>query len=120
VLVVEDEDASRTGLRRLLMAVGYRVLAFASLDDALEAARTEPVDVLLTDLKLPQRRGDELAHDVCQLQPSVAVLFMSGEPLSATRVPGTFFEKPIDIDNVLATIEALRPRGRTNKEADAR
>lgn len=58
VLVVDDEPVVRAIITRLLTEAGYRVLTAMSGPDALETLRTSgPVQVLLTDLRMPQMTG---------------------------------------------------------------
>jgi two-component system cell cycle sensor histidine kinase/response regulator CckA len=79
VLLVEDEDAVRAVAARALRAHGYTVLLARHGNDALAILRdTEKVDLLLTDLVMPEMPGPELAARVRALAPAVRVLFMSG------------------------------------------
>jgi two-component system, cell cycle sensor histidine kinase and response regulator CckA len=80
VLVVEDEPAMREVTRRILARNGYQVAAAASGHEAIQAVTTrlEHIDVLLTDVVMPQMQGRELAEKVCILRPGVRVVFMSG------------------------------------------
>jgi len=80
VLVVEDEDGLRALIQRILCNAGYTVLVAESGADAL--ARFEQhegkVDLLLTDVVMPQMSGRELAERLAQAKPSLKVLYMSG------------------------------------------
>lgn len=107
VLVVEDDEASRRGTELLLSDVGMTVFTARTPSEALAIARTTDVDVLVTDLRLPEERGDRLAEAVLRLQPGVAVVFVSGERPSRTAVPGPFLQKPIDIDTLISLITDL-------------
>jgi PAS domain S-box-containing protein len=80
ILLVEDEAAVRTTVRRQLESLGHRVLSAAAAPDALEIARTTaPIDVLLTDVVLGTgMNGVELAAEVRAGRPSLPVIFMSG------------------------------------------
>ena len=80
VLVVDDEAPIRTLLELTLGALGYRVLIAASGRDAMRllAEHGGPIDLLVTDVVLPQMSGDVLARQVAQRYPAVRVLFMSG------------------------------------------
>jgi CheY-like chemotaxis protein len=62
VLVVDDEPFVRAIVSRLLTEAGYRVLTAMSGPDALQTLRTSgPVQVLLTDLRMPQMTGSSLS-----------------------------------------------------------
>jgi PAS domain S-box-containing protein len=80
VLLVEDEAPVRNLIRRVLTDAGYSVLAAADGEEAidiLEHAHREP-DLLLTDVVLPGLTGPEIAREVRQRVPQVAVLYISG------------------------------------------
>jgi len=116
VLVVEDEPTMREVTRRLLARNGYRVNAVASGREALAALthRLDHIEVLLTDVIMPQMQGKELAAKVLALHPGTRVVFMSGYTqglLSAQGVlaPGVhLIEKPFSETSLLAKLhEAL-------------
>lgn len=80
ILVVEDEPALREVTRRTLAENGYQVITAASGADALSVltTRVEHVDLLLTDVIMPNMQGKELAAKVLALHPDTPVVFMSG------------------------------------------
>ena len=80
ILVVEDEPAMREVSRRILARNGYRVIVAGNGREALDilAVQVDHIDVLLTDVIMPQMQGRELADKVRILQPAVRVVFMSG------------------------------------------
>jgi two-component system, cell cycle sensor histidine kinase and response regulator CckA len=80
ILVVEDEPAMREVTHRILARNGYHVVAAASGHDALGvlASQLNQIDVLLTDVIMPQMQGRELADKILILQPATRVVFMSG------------------------------------------
>ena len=80
ILLVEDEPEVREMTQELLEAEGYRVLSAGRPDEAMERARRldGPLDLLLTDVVMPQMNGRELAERLTQMRPDVKVLFMSG------------------------------------------
>jgi PAS domain S-box-containing protein len=80
VLVVEDETAMREVTRRILTRNGYQVLTAANGPEAIDLAvgHSGHIDVLLSDVIMPQMLGKEVAESVGALQPGIRVLFMSG------------------------------------------
>jgi two-component system, cell cycle sensor histidine kinase and response regulator CckA len=80
VLVVEDESALREVTRRILARNGYKVIVAANGQEAIDLSDTCPgqIDLLLTDVVMPQMQGKEVADRVCAAQPGIPVLFMSG------------------------------------------
>jgi len=116
VLVVEDEDAMREVTRRILARNGYKVLAASRGEEAITIAQQPDlsIDLLLTDVVMPQMLGKEVAERVRQIQPAVRVLYMSGyaQPVLASR--GTLaegvilVEKPFNEAGLLSKVkEAL-------------
>jgi PAS domain S-box-containing protein len=80
VLLVEDEDSVRALAETVLKKFGYKVLVANSGKAALEIwqERRDSIDVLLTDVIMPQMSGGELAHKLREGNPRLKVLFMSG------------------------------------------
>ncbi len=79
VLVVEDDDLVREATVGSIMDLGYRVLEAADADAALRVLEGEPaVDVLFTDVRLPGKSGEQLAHEAWQRRPDLKVIFTSG------------------------------------------
>lgn len=80
ILLVEDEDVVRGLTRNILMQAGYNVLDARSGDEAIRLchAHAGPIDLLLTDVVMPEVSGKEVADRLSELRPSIRVLFMSG------------------------------------------
>ena len=80
ILVVDDDRAVLGLLQHTLSGAGYRVLAADSGWSALEAfdQSPEPVDLLLTDVIMPDLTGPVVAQRLRSKQPSLQVLFISG------------------------------------------
>ncbi|HTW41854.1 MAG TPA: PAS domain S-box protein [Solirubrobacteraceae bacterium] len=117
VLLVEDEQALREVTRRILVGRGYRVIAAANGPEALAVAAEHggQIDLLLTDVIMPQMPGPQLAKRICELRPSLQVVFMSGfaQPiLDSTELleDGVqLIEKPFSAPELLAKLaEVLR------------
>ncbi len=80
VLVVEDVPAVRAVTREMLKRYGYNVLEAADGPTALQLAAgyAEPIDLLLTDVVMPEMNGRDLADRIQAARPATKVLFMSG------------------------------------------
>ena len=80
ILVVEDDDAVRDVVDRILGMAGYRVLAVSHAAAALAicAQPAERIDLVITDVVMPDIGGREFADRLALLRPAVTVLFMSG------------------------------------------
>lgn len=118
VLVVEDEDALRAAIRRLLQDEGYTVLEAqngASALQVLNAPGAHGVDLVLTDLRMPVMDGRQLAAALARLRPSLPVVFMSGftAQLMDMRLVSphfVFLAKPFKNDDLLATVRGQLER----------
>jgi CheY-like chemotaxis protein len=108
-MLVEDDDSVRNLVRVMLESKGYRVLAAAGAEEAeqLCAARAGDVDLLLSDVVMPEVNGRMLAERLAATSPSLRVLFMSGYSDEAVYRHGeispdaAFIEKPFT-DRTLA------------------
>ncbi len=80
LLLVEDEAAVRSSARRLLERQGYSVLEARHGADALRIVEESgrPIDLVVTDLVMPEMGGKELAERLRAHRPGLKVLFMSG------------------------------------------
>jgi len=102
ILLVEDEDAVRKLLRKCLVQRGYRIVEAATPDEALRLFSVhEDIDLLLTDVVMPNMSGRQLADQLRQRQPSLKVLFISGYNNDDWIAPGglppgtAFLAKPL-------------------------
>lgn len=78
LLIVDDDDAFRTTLGRDLTAHGYQVTLAHNADEATTALRKEPIDILLTDLRMPGADGIDLLGQVRTLSSRTRTILMSG------------------------------------------
>ncbi len=80
VLLVEDEEAVRGLVKRLLESRGYRVLEASHGPEALllEQKHRAEIELVLTDVVMPQMSGPELARRLLRRNPGLKVIFMSG------------------------------------------
>ena len=79
ILLVEDEPLIALTITDILEELGHRVLECASAAKALELARAEPrIDLLITDIGLPDMQGDALAREIRSGRPDLPVLISTG------------------------------------------
>jgi hypothetical protein len=112
VVVVDDEPAIGTLVERILRGAGYKVDTAVSGAEglALVNAMTEPLDLLLSDMVMPEMSGVELAWEVRSKRPATKVLFMSGyaEPVLDTNeaLPAglELLSKPFNEEELLAKV----------------
>jgi two-component system, cell cycle sensor histidine kinase and response regulator CckA len=114
ILVVEDEPALRALVSQMLESKGYMVVTAESAEDALELARSDLIDLVLTDLVMPRISGRELAARIRETRPNARVLFMSGYADEAVVRHGAldagaaFVEKPFSANELARSVrEAL-------------
>ena len=120
VLLVEDEDAVRLLARRILEASGYVVLEARNGREglALCEAHEGPIDLLVTDVVMPELGGRELAEGALKLRPGMKVMFMSGHTQDVVLKEGVqkgaaFLQKPF-------TPVGLAQKVRETLDSDAR
>jgi PAS domain S-box-containing protein len=113
VLLAEDQPSIRNVLREFLESEGYKVLEAQNGNDALEIAKhyTGSIDVLVTDVIMPQLRGIELAKRLTEVHPDICVILMSGyseDALVENRLLSernmTLIQKPFDPEELAQKI----------------
>jgi len=116
ILLVEDEPDLRESCREILELEDYRVLAAESMAEAGRAARDsdEPIDLLVTDIRLPDGRGTDLAADLVAEFGERPIVLVSGygdlpaEHLDEIEgAPATFLAKPFRVEALLTTVADL-------------
>jgi PAS domain S-box-containing protein len=117
VLVVEDDRAVRETTQRLLVRAGFKVQAAEDLAGALRALEREPaIDIVVTDVIMPEQSGPELVKRLRELRPELAVLYVSGyagEALQAQHglsSDDAFLQKPYTAEVLVARIYELFAR----------
>jgi CheY-like chemotaxis protein len=113
VLLVEDEEGVRSLARRILQSGGYTVLEASSGASAFELAtrHTGKIDLLLTDVVMPDESGPELAQRIGVLRPGIRTLYVSGYTekwLSAQGSLGpeaALLQKPFTADALLRRVQ---------------
>ena len=115
ILVVEDEPAVRQLVERVLRKRGYTVLLAATPSEASEITLREkkPIQLLISDVVLPQMSGRALAQEILPNQPGMRVLYMSGYTDDAivhhgVLDPGTpFLQKPFTPDSLARKVREV-------------
>jgi two-component system, NtrC family, response regulator HydG len=117
LLIVDDEIAHLRTLEKLFNKEGYRVLAAENGERALELLRVEVVDLVITDLVMPELDGMDLLRLVRTLQPEAEVILMTAFGTVERAVAGMkegaydFIAKPIKRASILkAAAQALERR----------
>ena len=110
ILLVEDEEAVRRLIERILTKDGYKVSAFAGGAEARDRFFEAPLsfDLLLSDLVMPGMDGVALAQALRASRPGLPVIFMSGyndpERIGAVGAGERFLQKPLAPESLLAEV----------------
>ena len=115
ILLVEDEQAVRMLTRCLLEQNGYTVIEAGDGSEALEIARrrTDPIDLLLTDVVMPGINGPTLACSLSSIHPETKVLFTSGYSGNFGAIPAgaSMLQKPFPRVKLLRKLRELLDAG---------
>ncbi|MGI6657340.1 MAG: hybrid sensor histidine kinase/response regulator [Desulfobulbus sp.] len=101
LLLVDDEKAIADVTTAMLERLGYKVTMRISSFDALEAFRNhaDQIDLLITDLNMPQMSGLQLSHQIRRIRPDIKIIFCTGfsEQAQTPRTTGVdgFLHKPV-------------------------
>lgn len=112
VLIVDDELLLLRSLRRTLVRAGHHVVLATNGRDALEALAHADFEVVLSDVRMPEMDGIELARRLARLHPTLPLLFMSGHADASDREllevePLGLFQKPLDEERLLRVLGSL-------------
>lgn len=114
ILVVDDQPDVATTLADILALKGFKVNLSFSGAEALKILEGQPVDILLTDVKMPDMNGVMLYREVRKKYPHVTTYFMTAYAADELIQQGmkegikTVLTKPLDIDLIVALFTALR------------
>jgi DNA-binding response OmpR family regulator len=121
VLLVEDETPLRTIIARNLEQHGYRLMAVASVHEAVARMSATPPDVIILDINLPDGTGWEILRWLRTRDAHPAVIVYSAVPPSRKRVaefhPDAVLMKPFPMDCLLDLVAKV---GRGEQQEDGR
>ncbi len=115
VLVVEDEEQVRKLVAAALERAGYVVLQAGAPEHALDLARSTagPIDLLVTDVIMPDMDGAELQRRILRIRPRIRTLFMSGYASNIIGERGIlddgvyFIQKPFSVVDLMRKVREL-------------
>ncbi len=119
ILIVEDEPEILNLCRRMLEKSGFRVFATASHAEAIRLVEAfgEEIDLLLTDVIMPEMNGSQLSIRMRKIVPSLKTLFMSGYTADIVAShgvldPGThFIQKPFTVNGLTSKVREIFASG---------
>jgi len=120
ILVAEDEPSLLKMISRMLKEGGYAVLGVSRPSEALQMAKSHVgrIDLLLTDVVMPEMNGRELAQAILEQHPHIKVIFISGYPDAVLepdrekeeQEPAAVLRKPFRQDQLIALIRQVMDR----------
>jgi DNA-binding NtrC family response regulator len=121
LLIVDDEEAFLESMRKRLEVRGFSVICVNRGEKALEAAKKQPVDIAVVDLKMPGISGEETLRALKQEHTWLEVVILTGRgsvesALETTREGAYgYLEKPCELDRLLEVLTEAYKRRVMNK-----
>ena len=111
VAIVDDDEAFRRALTRLLVTLGFDVWSCSSAEELLASADALDRDCVVLDVHLPRMNGVELRRTLATLRPALPVLLLTADPVLVNRPAAlegaTCLEKTVRDGVLVKTILAL-------------
>ncbi len=111
ILVVDDEDIIVEYAVTVLLGTGrYVAIGVTRADQALRVVRERPVDLIISDIRMPEMDGFDLVRIVRRERPSVQIIFMTGYDVPEARVEASglgsvaFLQKPVKAQRLIAAV----------------
>ncbi len=118
VMIVDDEELIRSMIRKSLIRIGYNVLEAENGNEAMEIVGKEHIDMIISDLVMPEKGGIELMIELKNIFPNIKKIAISGklptENKSISDLAERFnvdavFSKPFELFDLLKTVQTLVP-----------
>ena len=112
ILLAEDDNSMRIYLARALERTGYHVVAVDNGLAALPLLESEPFDLLLTDIVMPEMDGIELAQKAAEIAPDIRVMFITGFAAVALKAgrktpDAKVLSKPFHLRDLVDEVERM-------------
>jgi DNA-binding NtrC family response regulator len=111
LIVVDDEKIVCDMAKKILEAEGYEVEAFTDSQQALDRIRTQPFDLVITDLKMENVSGMDILKEVNRLYPSTRVIMLTAYATLDATIEAIreriydFFPKPVKIEELKKSVK---------------
>lgn len=122
ILIIDDDQNQRKTLTDIVAAKGYETLVAADGAAGLAVLQENPVNLVLTDLGLPDISGIDILSKVKTLYPDIQVIILTGIATVDSAVEATnlgafsYLRKPYDIDQLLLQIQRALEKQRVEEE----
>ena len=122
VLIIDDERAIRRALKEILEYENCQVLEAENGKEGLEMIRSNSLDVIFCDIKMPLVDGMELLEQVQLEGNEVPIVMISGHGTLETAVQAIkigafdFIEKPLDLNRILVILRNVKDRNQLVQE----
>ena len=123
ILIIDDEKNIRDGIKKSLEYEGYEVVTAENGDKGIDIVYKGGIDLVITDLKIPEKTGEEFLKDVLDFDKHIPVIILTGHGNIETAVDMMrlgaydFIEKPISISKLLSSCEEVLNKKENNKNA---
>ena len=116
ILIIDDDDAIRATMRKILERAGHQVRDAGDGDRGLRIFRDHGADLVITDIIMPEKEGIETIQELREEDPEMPILAVSGggrvdptEPLTDARLLGAdeTLAKPFTVEELQETVERL-------------
>jgi DNA-binding response OmpR family regulator len=125
ILIIDDDASIIKGLQDVLAAEHYCVLTANTGVRGLQTATREKVDLVILDLRLPDKNGEDVCREIRQAGVNIPILMLSSKKKETDKVVGLelgaddYVTKPFGVPELLARIKALlRRRGDIQREVE--
>ncbi len=111
ILIVDDEPNALRVLSAILQEEGYKIREAMDVDQAIKVIRAEPIDAIITDIRMPVRDGNHLFHYIRKHHPLIPVMFLTAFGTVESAVEAVtagayyYFIKPPDYQKLKTVLE---------------
>ena len=113
ILVIDDEAAQRDVLTGYLKKKGYKIFSASSGQEGIEITKNNPVDIILSDFKMPDLNGIEVLEQIKKINPEISFVIVTAygtveNAVKAMRLGAfDYISKPVDLDELDLMIERI-------------
>ena len=113
ILIIDDEATQRDVLKGYLMKKGYTIFSASSGKEGIEMVRKNPVDIILSDYKMPDLSGLDVLEQIKKINPEISFVIVTAygtveNAVKAMRIGAfDYISKPVDLDELDLMIERI-------------